>query len=214
MHHVHSLDHFIFNCVFIGAITNTQSKYCRKIVRIMKTTSFQKQFRSKRGVSTMELIVVVVIIGVLSALAFPEFSMFLHKHRAATLANEFITDVNLARSEAISRGTRVTMCKSADGGSCTSDNHWDQGWIVFEESVTINGVREAGEEIVKVRGRLEGASSLKGNALLEDYISFLPTGFTRRFDGGLQPGTIKLESRGHAINLVVNSAGRVRMDKL
>jgi prepilin-type N-terminal cleavage/methylation domain-containing protein len=109
-------------------------------------------FVSKRGVTTLELMMVVVIMGVLSALAFPDFRTFLQKHRTATQANEFVTDFNLARSEAIKRGARVTMCKSADGIDCTITGEWGQGWMVFEESIVVNALREDEEEIIKVRG--------------------------------------------------------------
>ena len=161
----------------------------------------------------MEILVVVVIIGILSAVAIPDLRSLLQNHRAATQANEFVTDFNLARSEAISRRSRVTMCKSGDGQSCAPDGQWDQGWIVFEESVTVNGVRDDGEEIIKVREGLGGVSTLKGNSPVNEYISFLPSGFPRKVDGSLQPGTITLECGRRGIDLVINSGGRIRMVK-
>jgi type IV fimbrial biogenesis protein FimT len=169
--------------------------------------------RDYRGVTTLEIMVVVVIVGLLSVLAVPDFRAFLHKHRVATQANEFITDLNLARNEAIHRGARVTMCKSADGVNCTQDGHWDQGWIVFEEGVAVNALRDEGEEVVKVRGRFVGQGSLKGNSPVEDYVSFLPSGMNRRVNGALQCGNVTLEDQGYTITMIINGAGRVRVVK-
>jgi type IV fimbrial biogenesis protein FimT len=160
----------------------------------------------------LEILVVVVIVGILSVMAVPDLRAFLHKHRAATQANEFVTDLNLARSEAIRRGARVTICKSADGVDCASNGEWGQGWMVFEENVVVNARREDEEEIIRVRGGKAQTDRLWGNVHVADYVSFLPSGFTRKIDGALQPGRIILEAEKQDIHMVVNSVGRIRVE--
>jgi type IV fimbrial biogenesis protein FimT len=53
--------------------------------------------------------------------------------RVTTLSNDYLTALNLARSEAIKRGSRITICKSANGSSCVTTGTWAQGWLVFED---------------------------------------------------------------------------------
>jgi type IV fimbrial biogenesis protein FimT len=171
---------------------------------------------SQLGISAVELLVVLAITGILSMLAVPDLRRFLDRHRVSTELNEFVCDFNLARSAAISRRARVSMCKSVDGWNCTQEpNHpWDMGWIVFEESVEANGEVDDGEEIIRVCTRQQSAGSLRGNSPVKNYISFTPSGSPRKFDGGLQMGTITMKRKdGMEIDLVINSMGRLRIDR-
>jgi type IV fimbrial biogenesis protein FimT len=168
------------------------------------------------GISAVELLVVLAITGMLSVLAVPDLSRFLDRHRASVEINEFVCDINFARSAAVSRGARVTMCKSVDGWNCAQEPNqsWDMGWIVFEESVEANGAVDEGEEIIRACTRKRSAESLKGNSPIRDYISFTPSGAPRKFDGGLQIGTITMKRKdGMEIDLVINSMGRLRIDR-
>ena len=45
-----------------------------------------------------------------------------------------VTAFNLARMEAIRRGTPVSVCASADQASCSGANDWASGWIVFTDA--------------------------------------------------------------------------------
>jgi type IV fimbrial biogenesis protein FimT len=172
--------------------------------------------RFQFGVSAVELLVVLAITGVLSMLALPDLRGFLQRHKCSVEINEFVCDFNLARSAAIGRGARVTMCKSVDGWNCApgEDHAWERGWIVFQESVEANGEVDEGEEIIRACTRLQSAGSLKGNFPVRDYVSFTSSGSPKKFDGGLQMGTITMKRKdGMEIDLVINSMGRLRIDR-
>src|SRR3569833_4532748 len=84
-----------------------------------------------RGFTLVELLVTISIATILVTLAVPSFSDFVKNNRMITQPTDFVTAMNVARSEAIRRGTRITLCKSSDGAGCVSGRNWEQGWIVF-----------------------------------------------------------------------------------
>ena len=83
------------------------------------------------GFTLLELMIVVAIAGIVMAIGVPSFQSITTNNRIAANTNEFITALNLARSEAVKRGAAVSVCKSADGATCTTSGDWDQGWIVI-----------------------------------------------------------------------------------
>jgi len=72
-----------------------------------------------RGLGLVECLIAVVILGILSAAAAPNFSALLQRHRMQALAQELLTDLRLARSEALrmSRTVKVSVRTDADS-SC------------------------------------------------------------------------------------------------
>jgi type IV fimbrial biogenesis protein FimT len=171
---------------------------------------------SQSGVSALEILLVLAITGVLSMMAVPDLRTFHERHRTSADINEFVCDFNLARYEAISRASRVTLCKSVDGWNCApgATHGWERGWIVFEENIEANGAVDEGEEIIRACTRQRSAGSLRGNSPLRDYVSFTPSGSPRKFDGGLQMGTITMKRKdGIEIDLVINSMGRLRIER-
>ena len=83
------------------------------------------------GFTLLELMIVVAIAGIVMAIGVPSFQSITTNNRIAANTNEFITALNLARSEAVKRGAAVSVCKSANGATCTTSGDWDQGWIVI-----------------------------------------------------------------------------------
>ncbi len=93
-----------------------------------------------RGFTLAELIVSVVIIAVLIAAAVPAMRNYIQNSKATAAANTWVTSLNYARSEALTRGVPVSVCLTSDGSSCNtttnaSNNYsWSTGWIVFVDT--------------------------------------------------------------------------------
>ena len=170
----------------------------------------------QNGFTLVELMTTLAIVVIVMTVGIPSFATLIQNNRMTATINDFVTDLNLARSEAIKRGTRVTVCKSNDGQSCTDDGDWSQGWLIFVDNAAENATVDDGEIILRIHEKLRDTnSSLIGNQRVDDYISYVSTGFSRQTSGGIQNGTlIYCDDRGdtHAKALVLNNTGRININ--
>jgi len=116
-----------------------------------------------RGFTLVELLITLVVVGIAVSLAVPGFARFIREQQVTTQTNDFLTSLNIARSEALKRGGAVAVCASSDGASCSGNNDWDVGWIVFtdEDGPTLGTLETgSGEAILRVHGGLEGGTTL------------------------------------------------------
>ncbi|HEX2830954.1 MAG TPA: GspH/FimT family pseudopilin [Burkholderiales bacterium] len=84
------------------------------------------------GFTIFELIVSMAVAAVLAALALPSFAEFIDDNRLRGVATELVSDLNLARAEAIKRNARVLVCPKVGNSNCASNANvkWNEGWIV------------------------------------------------------------------------------------
>lgn len=173
--------------------------------------------RQNLGFTLIELIVTLALAAILLTVGVPAFQEMIRNNRAATHANEFMSTLNFARSEAVKRGRRVVLCKSQDGASCTTDGTWDQGWIVFVDTDNDAAV-DAGENIIRIFGALSGGNTLQGSTDVADYISYSPDGIARLTSGtSLATNTqltfgLCVSGKKNAIE--ISQTGRARVDKI
>ena len=166
-----------------------------------------------RGVTLIELMVSIGILGILVAVAIPSFTSIMINYRLTSIANTFVASAQLARSEAIKRNGKVTMCKSADGLTCTTGG-WQQGWILYQD-VNNNGAINSPEDVII---HTESAAAANFSmTFVDNYISFIATGGTELTNGAPQFGTVNLCSQsapvGPARQMVINAVGRLRVSK-
>jgi type IV fimbrial biogenesis protein FimT len=91
--------------------------------------------RLQQGLTLIEMMVVISILGILLAIATPSFSEALLSSKLRSYANNLVASVHLARSEAIKNNAVVRLCASNNGTSCTGD--WQNGWIVIKADDTV-----------------------------------------------------------------------------
>lgn len=177
-----------------------------KIIYKLFRNSFFYQAR-QRGFTLIELIVVMVIIGIAAGIAIPSFRGFTNSTNATTAANDLVSALNLARSEAVTRGRNVTVCKSANQTACTTSGNWAQGWIVFVD-VDGDGTVDAGDTLLRVYSGPKGDTTMVGNANVDDRLTYAPTGFF----SAVFNGTITVTSGAKVINILTNNTGRIRTE--
>lgn len=127
-----------------------------------------------RGFTLIELLVTLSIAAILLTVAVPNFITFVQNNRLAGQANDLVTMLNYARSEAVKRNQTITVCSSTTGTSCADSTTWDGGLIVFVDN-NVNGTWDAGEDILQVRQGLEGSNTLLSGA--QTSISYRANGF-------------------------------------
>lgn len=90
------------------------------------------------GFTAIELMVVVSIVAILTALAAPSFAPLLENWRVRDSAEQLQTTLYYARSEAIKRGGQVVIQKIPNNtNGCTTatgTRNWDCGWIVCHDT--------------------------------------------------------------------------------
>lgn len=106
------------------------------------------------GFTLIEMMVTIAVLGILASLALPAYQGFVVSSRMTGQANEFLTSLSLARSEAIKRNATITMSAKTGG--------WAKGWAITD----------AGGTVLRDHAALEGGSTLSGATT----ISFLPRG--------------------------------------
>jgi len=102
----------------------------------MVLNSIMKNFKQS-GFTIIELMVVIAMMGVVSAVAIPSFRAMLITNEVVDTTNQMQMSLKLARSEAIVNGKDAFVCSSKDGATCSNaDGNWNKGWLVY---VDLNG---------------------------------------------------------------------------
>lgn len=175
-----------------------------------------KQPEYSSGFTLTELMISLAIAGMVAGIAIPSFTDTIASNRLTTYANELMTALNLARSEAIKRGVQVIVRRN--GGNSTE---WESGWDVF---VDVNGdaifndngdaiLCEIAEDcLLRTYDALPTGYTLRtsGNTIYQNYAGYLPSGvsivpFNDTFR--LCYGTDTTTSRAIAVNAI----GRARV---
>jgi type IV fimbrial biogenesis protein FimT len=162
------------------------------------------------GFTMIELMATVAIAGIIMTLAAPSFRTFILNSRLATQANTLVTALHTARSEAINRGVRLTVCKSSDGSSCTTGGNWEAGWMVFTDPTNVGTYNSSSERIILVGAALEGNNTLRASTDFSNFISYLPSGFSNN-DGPFRLCDERGADEMRAI--AISATGRIELEK-
>jgi len=85
------------------------------------------------GFTLIELLVTMVVVVTLLAIGVPSTQQFIKNNRVSGQAAKLIIALQVARSEAIKRGSGTVICASTDQLTCSGDTNWATGWISFSD---------------------------------------------------------------------------------
>ncbi len=156
------------------------------------------------GFTLIELLVTLSIAAIMLTVAIPSFRDFLLNSRLSAQTNEFVLALASAKSEAVKRGTLVTVCSRSSDTACAGNTTWDSGWLVFVDG-GVAGTVDGADVVLQVGSPLTGGNTLR-SALQR--VTFQNTGFSSGFLGTFSFCDTRgaVEARG----VVVSAQGRVR----
>ena len=167
----------------------------------------------ERGFTLVELLVGLAVGASLLAIAVPGYAFLVNASRLTAQTNDLLTTLHLARSEAIKRGARVTICKTSRPmlarPACDRGAEWHDGWLVFVDGGT-RGVVDSGDTVLRVQGQAAPGATIVPNANYRHYISYRSSG-TSQGSSGLHNGTIHICVAGRQRDIVISVTGRPRL---
>jgi type IV fimbrial biogenesis protein FimT len=128
----------------------------------------------QRGFNIIELMLGITVLGVLLGLGVPSFTEMIRTNRLVEQSNGMITALNYARSEALKRGFRVSLCPGS-ATACLGGTDWNVGILVFTDDTGTAGVLDGTDAPIQswpgsTNGFVAGGGSSPAS------ITFLPTG--------------------------------------
>jgi len=129
--------------------------------------------KHNKGYTLLEIMIAIAIAGILMAVAIPSLTSFIKNNRILAETNGLMIAIKTARTEAMTRRTNITVCRSSDNVNCdgTGDN-----FIAFSDANVANIV-DGADDIVY-------STTIDANNL------------TLSYSGG---ASIRFDSRGRAI---------------
>lgn len=148
---------------------------CRRL-----RASVGKTAALSHGFSLVELMVTVAVVAIVAALALPSLTSVINNNRLTSQANELVSGLQTARSEAVRRNAPVTLCGSADGSTCAgTDDPWER-WIVLTgaevlRDATVKPPVQVNSDVASITFSSDGLARSATGLLANDITVCIPT---------------------------------------
>ena len=123
-----------------------------------------------QGFTLIELLVTLAILAIIAVIAAPSLQNFVLNNRIRSQAAALTSSLAFARTEAITRSTRVVTCPGSASG-CNDTQQWESGWVVFVDTNN-DAVLDVDEIQLELHVALDGNNTLRGTTDVGDYVSF------------------------------------------
>lgn len=157
-----------------------------------------------RGFTLIELMTVIAVLAIVASLAAPSFRSFIDNQRLRNASFDLVSDLTLARGEALKRAAVVAITPTAvDGG-------WHQGW-----RVEVGG---AGGELISQRADLPAPLRFAAKNSGGADIGSIAFGADGRVVGAATPVSVGVSFKEPPAHLKpscvrLDATGRARSDK-
>jgi len=143
------------------------------------------------GITLLELVTVMTIVGIIAAIGVPSFKYVTSSNRVASEMNALVGDLQYARTEAIKEGLPITVCASSNGTQCSGAGNttWQTGWIIFPD-LNSNQTVDAGETVLRVQNAFTKAFG--GTDTLTSNDNFTALTFNREGFGSTNTGNTQI----------------------
>lgn len=164
--------------------------------------------KKQTGITLLELIIAVALVGILATLAVPGFGSFVRDNHLSGKYNNLAGNLSLARMEAVKRSRTLVLCASSNQTTC-NETDWANGWLVFVDDNS-DATFNTGETVLQVEKAAPSFLSIT-SAQFNGVLSIAPRG--RLASSGtfiLCNGTT--DDKALALNIQVTGMARMATD--
>ncbi len=132
-----------------------------------------------RGVTLIELMTAIFVLAILLGIGIPSFSNIMRNNQIAAQSTNVVQALTFARSEAMKRGLRVSVCPAVideddpDDTTCSNTTDWSIGWVVFVDDFGNAGVLDASDEPIQFGPAQTSGVAIDGSATS---VVYMPSG--------------------------------------
>ncbi|CDG84425.1 GspH/FimT family pseudopilin [Janthinobacterium agaricidamnosum] len=169
-----------------------------------------KTISQNQGFTLLELMVVLLIAAVLGAAGTLSMRDMVARQQLRTTTNDLFAAIDLTRSLAIARGSRVMLMPLDPGGV-----DWSQGWVIFADR-NGNSVFDDADELIVQQGPVASGitiSSVFSSGHAPFYIAYNGAGRSCSANNSMAArwGTLSVVLGKRARHIKINMLGRVRV---
>ena len=174
------------------------------------------QCNKQTGFTLIELLIGIALAMMVLSLGIPSFSSFIKNSRVTTYTNSLVTDINYARSEAVTRGEEVILCRSANPTSNTpvcggNNSDWSTGWLVFVSGDTNSSFNAGIDTLLRATSAAQGSVTIKTNGVSESDLIYKADGTIGMGGGTAAFAVCDDRGEGYGNQLQVSPTGRPRL---
>ena len=171
---------------------------------------------STSGFTLIELLVIVSLGMIILSFGVPSFTSFIKNGRLTTHTNNLVSDINFARSEAVSRGETVILCRSTNASSenpvCGGTaNNWTTGWLVFVSGDANTTYDEASDTLIRATSKTPGSVVIKSNSTSNANLIYKADGAIDMGGGTAAFAICDERGEGFGNQLQISPTGRPRL---
>lgn len=135
------------------------------------------------GFTLVEVATVMFIVSLLMTFAVPSFYSLLQNNQVTVATNSLVSDLNVARSEAIKLGQRVVLCRSnnvsSSSPSCSGTSAiWTTGRMVFVDIDNDQQFTAASDRLIRVTNANSNGINILADVQGQDEIIYNGDGTT------------------------------------
>ena len=157
------------------------------------------QTKRQKGFTLIELMITLVVLVIALSIAVPNFAAWIKNNRIDAATRTLAGTLNLARSEAVSRQTVITV---------NSGGNWSNGLTIYTDTTpTGNTAQVAGDTLIKdLDFSMDGITVNTNDG--DNFISFTSSGLLN--EGGNQLSIAICDDRGvsQGTLITINAVGR------
>lgn len=166
-----------------------------------------KKFNKSKGFTLTELMVTVMIGSIVLTMGIPEFREFSLNQRVQTSSHAFVRSLNMARQEAIKRGSPVGVC-ALNGTQCNNGS-WENGWVVFADDNQNGSFDPQADTVIYQQDGLADAIDMEG---ADNMVMFEGSGYLSSGTGNYDIHSHECKSSDY-IEVNISSTGRTNLNR-